>query len=279
VEKYRILRQDDATGAGRNSYRITVRQLESMIRLSEAIARANCTSEIKPAFVREAYTLLRQSIIHVEQDDIDFDEEELEGEREGDRARRVVPDDVEEGQDVEMSAAEMDAMDAMEESSIGVNAFGQPNGAAGPSSSRAGSAAAEGAITAPLPAPLKRRMVITHDKYMKLQSLIVLHLSATERQTGKGIDRDELIDWYLELKESQIQDVNELEYEKELITKMLRKLVKDNYLIEVRGDVQESLPSVDENSVESSGAQEGENIRVYYMVHPSVDTEGSSSTP
>ena len=50
VEKYRILRQDDATGAGKNSYRITVRQLESMIRLSEAIARANCTSEVRYGF-------------------------------------------------------------------------------------------------------------------------------------------------------------------------------------------------------------------------------------
>ena len=46
VEKYRILRQDDTSGASRNSYRITVRQLESMIRLSEAIARANCTAEV-----------------------------------------------------------------------------------------------------------------------------------------------------------------------------------------------------------------------------------------
>jgi hypothetical protein len=42
----------------------------------------------------------------------------------------------------------------------------------------------------------------------------------------QGIDRDELIDWYLEMKEEEIQDVDELEYEKELVTKVLRKLVK-----------------------------------------------------
>jgi DNA replication licensing factor MCM6 len=76
------------------------------------------------------------------------------------------------------------------------------------------------------PASAKRRMVITHDKYMTLQSLIVMHLAAVERETGRGIDRDELIDWYLEVKEEEIQDVDELEYEKELITKVLRKLVK-----------------------------------------------------
>jgi DNA replicative helicase MCM subunit Mcm2 (Cdc46/Mcm family) len=52
---YRDLRQGDSQGIGRNSYRITVRQLESMIRLSEAIARVNCREEVKKkqrSFVR-----------------------------------------------------------------------------------------------------------------------------------------------------------------------------------------------------------------------------------
>ncbi|RDB19831.1 DNA replication licensing factor mcm6 [Hypsizygus marmoreus] len=282
VEKYRILRQDDATGVGRNSYRITVRQLESMIRLSEAIARANCTSEITPAFVREAYTLLRQSIIHVEQDDIDFDEEELEGERGTTRpAQTHEADDMEDDQDVQMTTEEIEAMDQMEESSMPANVrIHAPAPAPGTpvaSSSRAGSAALGGDTQAPPPPPPKRRMVITHDKYITLQSLIVMHLSEVERETGRGVDRDELIDWYLESKEEDIHDVEELEYEKELVTKMLRKLVKDNYLLEVKGDVQESLPSIADESQPSSGL-EGDNVRVYYMVHPSVDLEGSSLT-
>ncbi|TFY64490.1 hypothetical protein EVJ58_g2595 [Rhodofomes roseus] len=279
VDKYRILRQDDASGTGKNSYRITVRQLESMIRLSEAIARANCTAEITPAFVREAYSLLRQSIIHVDQDDIDFDEEELEGEREGDRRPRNGQDD-EESQDVEMSAAEVAAMEETEQS------YNEASGSGGASSGGAHGAtssdpASRAASMAPAPAARpKKRMVITHDKYMTLQSLIVLHLSQAERDTGKGVDRDELIDWYLEFKEAEVQDVEELEYEKELITKMLKKLVKDNYLIEIKGDVQDSLPeSMEESSAQPSFDGQGGDVRVYYMVHPSVDTEGSSSVP
>ncbi|KAG1835369.1 MCM2/3/5 family-domain-containing protein [Suillus subalutaceus] len=70
VEKYCILQQDNATGAGMSFLQ------------DHPIAHANCTAEITPVFVREAYTLLRQGIIHVEQDDINFDEEELEGKRE-----------------------------------------------------------------------------------------------------------------------------------------------------------------------------------------------------
>ncbi|PPQ78221.1 hypothetical protein CVT25_015540 [Psilocybe cyanescens] len=273
VEKYRILRQDDSTGAGRNSYRITVRQLESMIRLSEAIARANCTSEITPAFVREAYSLLRQSIIHVEHDAIDFDEEELAGER-----GREQQGPVDNGEDAQMSA---DATTAtVDESSVPVRVnVGGRQAAPQPaeSLSRAGSVI-PGTESVPAAAPPKRRMIISHDKYMELQSMIVLHLVQHESQTGKGMDREELIDWYLEQKEEEMQDIDQVEYEKELIVKLLRRLVKENYLLEVKGDVQESMLSADDESQESSAAVEGENIRVFYMVHPSVDTESSMTS-
>lgn len=78
VTRYKELRENDAQGLGRSSYRITVRQLESMVRLSEAIARANCTEEITPSFVAEAYDLLRQSIVRVEMDDVEVEDEDAD---------------------------------------------------------------------------------------------------------------------------------------------------------------------------------------------------------
>ena len=46
VEEYKRLHQRDSSGTARSSWRITVRQLESMIRLSEAMARMHCQDEV-----------------------------------------------------------------------------------------------------------------------------------------------------------------------------------------------------------------------------------------
>ena len=65
------------SGVTRSSWRITVRQLESMIRLSEAMAKMSCSDEVLPKHVQEAFRLLNKSIIRVETPDIDFEEDEV----------------------------------------------------------------------------------------------------------------------------------------------------------------------------------------------------------
>ncbi|CAI8494772.1 unnamed protein product [Hanseniaspora opuntiae] len=79
MDKYVEIRKRDSQQFGvKGSYRITVRQLESMIRLSEAIAKANCAMSISRQYVEEAYDLLRQSIIRIDVDDIQMSDDEME---------------------------------------------------------------------------------------------------------------------------------------------------------------------------------------------------------
>ena len=77
-DEYVKLRANDISSQ-RSSYRITVRQLESLIRLSEALAKVHLSDVILPIFVKEAARLLQTSIIKVSMSDveIDFGEEYL----------------------------------------------------------------------------------------------------------------------------------------------------------------------------------------------------------
>ncbi|CAI5477430.1 unnamed protein product [Closterium sp. Yama58-4] len=61
VEAYVSLRRGDAAPGSQSSYRITVRQLEALVRLSEALARLHLDSQVKPAHVREAKRLLNSA--------------------------------------------------------------------------------------------------------------------------------------------------------------------------------------------------------------------------
>ncbi|PWN36195.1 putative MCM6-involved in replication [Meira miltonrushii] len=266
VEKYRILRQDD-TGAGamggKNSYRITVRQLESLIRLSEAIARLHCTNVVTAQFVREAYNLLKQSIIHVEKDDIDFDED-----------------------DDEMNQDELNAIADQAESMQSA----QRDESMLPSSSHYGEAQRDQTAVTSGQVPAKVR--ISYDRYMEILNLILLRVSSIERETLGGLERDALIEWYLEQRENDLETEAQLEEERRIIDKILTRLVREQYLVELRGENalmeqrrqreqnegdaegDESMQTVTEGNLagnnEESQTSQGQR---YIILHPRIDVE------
>jgi len=75
VACYRSLRENDVVSNGQTNiaYRITVRQLESMIRLSEALARLDLSETVLVTHVQEAYRLLSKSIIHVDTQNVELE--------------------------------------------------------------------------------------------------------------------------------------------------------------------------------------------------------------
>lgn len=191
VEKYKELRADDAQGGiGKNSYRITVRQLESMIRLSEAIAKANCVSEITPDFVKEAYNLLRQSIISVEKDDVEVEDEDDEA--------------------VLAAAAAAEDQAADEEMGADEQADGD-----------------RARTTSRTPALAQREKTkITHDKYVSMRNLFVKRVNEDQASTEDGVEEEELLVWYLEQKEAEMETQEDLNNERTLAKKVLKKVCK-----------------------------------------------------
>lgn len=98
VQSYKQLRQADSFGGARTSYRITVRQLESLIRLSEGLARLHLDSFVRPQYVKEAVRLLRKSIIHVETEDINLDNEDDDSDKEDGDQDNIDLDDEDNGE-------------------------------------------------------------------------------------------------------------------------------------------------------------------------------------
>jgi DNA replication licensing factor MCM6 len=74
VQCYRSLRSGDLVGKNKTAYRITVRQLESLVRLSEALARLHLSEDVLEEHVREAHRLLQRSIVFVESEDVVLEE-------------------------------------------------------------------------------------------------------------------------------------------------------------------------------------------------------------
>ncbi|KAJ5740219.1 DNA replication licensing factor mcm6 [Penicillium malachiteum] len=223
VEKYKELRANDAQGGmGRSSYRITVRQLESLIRLSEAVAKANCVEEITPKFVLEAYDLLRQSIVTVEKDDVEMDDE-------------AVPAGGTADEDQEMADRDREGDSPMRE---------------------------DGEEPAAQPQPERTKTKITYDKYAKILNLLVRRVREDEINQGEGVEQEDLILWYLEQIESEMDTQEDYIRERDLVVKVLKRMVKELVLLRVASELMD----------DSNGTQESVD-RILYVMHPNCAFE------
>ncbi|XP_055908775.1 DNA replication licensing factor Mcm6 [Eupeodes corollae] len=194
VENYGQLRQRDTGSSGRSTWRITVRQLESMIRLSEAMAKLECMNEVQVRHVKEAFRLLNKSIIRVEQPDIHLDDDE----------------------DVGLADVEME-----EENETA----GAENGTEPATNGDEGTATVQ-----------KKKLTLSFEDYKHLMTMLALHMRKEEARceiegTDSGMRRSEIVAWYLEQVADQIESEDELISRKNLIEKVIDRLIYNDQVI------------------------------------------------
>lgn len=188
VENYGHLRQRDTGTSGKSTWRITVRQLESMIRLSEAMAKMECCEEVTLKHVKESYRLLNKSIIRVEQPDIHLDDE-----------------------DDEQLALAMDDEDATPQQDVQEeNGHTAENGH---------DAAPKKKLTLSFDEYRNlSNMLVIHMRGEEARF-------ESEELQSEGIKKTDLINWYLEQVGEQIETEEELVERKTLIEKVVDRLI------------------------------------------------------
>ncbi|CAD7086330.1 unnamed protein product [Hermetia illucens] len=201
VENYGHLRQRDTGSVGRSTWRITVRQLESMIRLSEAMAKMDCSNEVQPRHVKEAFRLLNKSIIRVEQPDIHLDDEE----------------ETENG-DIDMETED------------------HPTNGHAPENGENGVEETNGHTNGHSNVLQKKKLTLSFEDYKNISNMLVIHMRGEEARcevegTDTGMRRTDIVNWYLEQVADQIESEEELIERKTLIDKVIDRLIHHDQVI------------------------------------------------
>lgn len=176
---YKKLREDRTFVRGSSG--VTVRQLESLIRLSEAVARVHLDDEVKSEYVNTAFELQRSTLKRVERDNIDLNPE--------------MPED---GGDAPASAADDGA--------------------------EAGDAGAADAARRP------RKMKITYAEYQRIGQMLAAEL-ARKQDEGEEVKEEDLIAWYMEQVEEDIQTEAQLYEQTSLVQLIINRLIEKDRVI------------------------------------------------
>ncbi|KZC14034.1 PREDICTED: DNA replication licensing factor Mcm6 [Dufourea novaeangliae] len=195
IDGYTTLRQK--TGSGSGTWRVTVRQLESLIRLAEAMAKLECSDEVTIKHVKEAKRLLSKSIVTVEQPDIDLEEAE-------DGNLNVDMDD---------APPLMAALNALDNND-------KPSD------------------TQQIEEVHKKKLIMSFEEYKSLSNMLILYMRNEEARaelspgdTKGGLRKTELVAWYLDQIQDQIDSEEELLERKSFIEKIIDRLTYHDQII------------------------------------------------
>ncbi|CAD7927666.1 unnamed protein product [Amoebophrya sp. A120] len=183
VRAYKKLRQETQRRPG--AYSVTVRQLESLVRLSEAIARVYMDTHVKTQYVEEAFELMMQSQGEGIGGEIDLepDEEEQEEIRKEQEAAGNVPEEQKDG---------------------------------------------------PLPAgkaPKPRQRALEFAEYKQIVSVLMSKLEEVEVENEDGIEEEDLIGWYLEQLEDEIENESQLAERENQTRMIIRRMINKERVI------------------------------------------------